>query len=138
MSLVVQKYGGSSVADAASIKRVANRIVATKKAGHDVVVVVSAMGDTTDEFLDLAAQVVQQELRRVHAGVRHQERRFQLLVQVFVDARADEHVVQFAYGNKPREVKTIATLAARGTPLASLRLWIGIGCAGSAAAPSST
>ncbi|MFS0885902.1 aspartate kinase [Aeromicrobium sp. 179-A 4D2 NHS] len=57
MGIVVQKYGGSSVADAASIKRVANRIVATKKAGHDVVVVVSAMGDTTDELIDLANQV---------------------------------------------------------------------------------
>ena len=57
MSLVVQKYGGSSVADADSIKRVAQRIVATRKAGHDVVVVVSAMGDTTDELMDLANQV---------------------------------------------------------------------------------
>ena len=57
MGIVVQKYGGSSVADATSIKRVANRIVATKKAGHDVVVVVSAMGDTTDELIDLANQV---------------------------------------------------------------------------------
>ncbi len=58
MSLIVQKFGGSSVADAESIKRVAKRIVETKKAGHDVVVVVSAMGDTTDELLDLAEQVV--------------------------------------------------------------------------------
>ncbi|KRC65699.1 aspartate kinase [Aeromicrobium sp. Root236] len=57
MGIVVQKYGGSSVADATSIKRVAQRIVATKKAGHDVVVVVSAMGDTTDELIDLASQV---------------------------------------------------------------------------------
>ncbi len=57
MGIVVQKYGGSSVADAVSIKRVAQRIVATKKAGHDVVVVVSAMGDTTDELIDLANHV---------------------------------------------------------------------------------
>jgi aspartate kinase len=57
VSLVVQKYGGSSVADADGIKRVAQRIVATRKAGHSVVVVVSAMGDTTDELQDLAAQV---------------------------------------------------------------------------------
>ncbi|TDC45910.1 aspartate kinase [Jiangella ureilytica] len=57
MGLVVQKYGGSSVADAAAIKRVAQRIVTTKKEGHEVVVVVSAMGDTTDELLDLAQQV---------------------------------------------------------------------------------
>jgi aspartate kinase len=58
MSLIVQKFGGSSVADAESIKRVAKRIVETRKAGHEVVVVVSAMGDTTDELLDLANQVV--------------------------------------------------------------------------------
>ncbi len=57
MGIVVQKYGGSSVADARSVKRVAQRIVATKKDGHDVVVVVSAMGDTTDELRDLAEQV---------------------------------------------------------------------------------
>ena len=57
MGLVVQKYGGSSVSDAERIKRVAERIVATKKEGHDVCVVVSAMGDTTDELLDLAQQV---------------------------------------------------------------------------------
>jgi len=58
MSLIVQKFGGSSVADAESIKRVAKRIVETRKAGHEVVVVVSAMGDTTDELLELANQVV--------------------------------------------------------------------------------
>ncbi|MGI9198166.1 MAG: aspartate kinase [Candidatus Nanopelagicaceae bacterium] len=57
MGLIVQKYGGSSVADAESMKRVASRIVATKKAGHQVVVVVSAMGDTTDELIDLANQI---------------------------------------------------------------------------------
>ena len=57
MSLIVQKFGGSSVADAEGIKRVARRVVDTQKAGNDVVVVVSAMGDTTDELLDLAAEV---------------------------------------------------------------------------------
>jgi len=57
MGLIVQKYGGSSVADAEAMKRVASRIVATKKAGHSVVVVVSAMGDTTDELIDLANQI---------------------------------------------------------------------------------
>jgi aspartate kinase len=57
VGLVVQKYGGSSVADAERIKRVAERIVATRRAGHDVVVAVSAMGDSTDELLDLAQQV---------------------------------------------------------------------------------
>ncbi|MET7394656.1 aspartate kinase [Dactylosporangium sp. NPDC005572] len=57
MALIVQKYGGSSVANAERIKRVAERIVDTRKAGNEVVVVVSAMGDTTDELLDLASQV---------------------------------------------------------------------------------
>ncbi|MFJ4222694.1 aspartate kinase [Microbacterium sp. NPDC089695] len=57
MALIVQKYGGSSVADAESIKRVAKRIVDTRRAGHDVVVAVSAMGDTTDELLELANEV---------------------------------------------------------------------------------
>jgi len=57
VALVVQKYGGSSVGDAERIRRVAERIVDRKKAGDDVVVVVSAMGDTTDELLDLARQV---------------------------------------------------------------------------------
>jgi aspartate kinase len=58
VGLVVQKYGGSSVADAERIKRVAERIVATSREGNEVVVVVSAMGDTTDELIDLAQQIV--------------------------------------------------------------------------------
>jgi aspartate kinase len=57
LTLIVQKYGGSSLADADGIKRVAQRIVSTRKAGHGVVVVVSAMGDTTDELHDLALEV---------------------------------------------------------------------------------
>ncbi len=57
MGVVVQKYGGSSVADAVGVKRVAQRIADTRRAGNDVVVVVSAMGDTTDELIDLAEQV---------------------------------------------------------------------------------
>lgn len=57
MALIVQKYGGSSVGDAESIKRVAKRVAEAKRAGNDVVVVVSAMGDTTDELIDLAQQV---------------------------------------------------------------------------------
>jgi len=57
VGLIVQKFGGSSVADAAGLKRVAQRIVACKRAGNQVVVVVSAMGDTTDELIDLAEQV---------------------------------------------------------------------------------
>ena len=55
MALIVQKYGGSSVADTEAMKRVAQRIVDTHNAGHRVVVVVSAMGDTTDDLLDSAA-----------------------------------------------------------------------------------
>ncbi len=57
MALIVQKYGGSSVSDAASIRRVARRIAQTRLAGNDVVVVVSAMGDTTDELIDLANEL---------------------------------------------------------------------------------
>src|SRR5436190_3390751 len=57
MSIVVQKYGGSSVADVTKLRQVADRVMRTKQAGHDVVVVVSAMGDTTDDLLGLAKQV---------------------------------------------------------------------------------
>ena len=57
MPIVVQKYGGSSVADVDKIRTVAERVMRTKRAGHDVVVVVSAMGDTTDELLALAKKV---------------------------------------------------------------------------------
>ena len=64
MSLIIQKYGGSSMADAEGIQRVARRVVATQRAGHQVVVVVSAMGDTTDDLLDLAAQVTDDAPKR--------------------------------------------------------------------------
>lgn len=57
MALIVQKYGGSSVADPDSIKRVARRIIETKNAGNDVAVVVSAMGDTTDDLIDQALSI---------------------------------------------------------------------------------
>jgi aspartate kinase len=57
MGLIVAKFGGSSVADAAGVLRVAKRIVDSKRAGNEVVVVVSAMGDTTDDLIDLAQQV---------------------------------------------------------------------------------
>ena len=57
MALIVQKYGGSSLESAERIRAVAERVVATRNAGNDVVVVCSAMGDTTDELLDLASQV---------------------------------------------------------------------------------
>jgi aspartate kinase len=64
MSVVVQKYGGSSVADVEKIGLVAEKVVATKKQGHDVVVVVSAMGKTTDSLLALAKQVAKDPPRR--------------------------------------------------------------------------
>jgi aspartate kinase len=64
LGIVVQKYGGSSVADVERINKVADRIAATKETGQDVVVVVSAMGDTTDDLLALAKQVTQNPARR--------------------------------------------------------------------------
>jgi len=64
MSVIVQKYGGSSVASPEKIKRVARRIAAAREAGHAVCVVVSAMGDTTDELLQLAKQVTERPERR--------------------------------------------------------------------------
>ena len=64
MSLIVQKYGGTSVADAERIKNVAVRIAETRDKGNQVVVVVSAMGDTTDELVKLAYQVSPQPDRR--------------------------------------------------------------------------
>ena len=57
MGRIVQKFGGSSVADAESIKRVARRIARTRGEGNEVIVVISAMGDTTDNLMDLALQV---------------------------------------------------------------------------------
>jgi aspartate kinase len=64
MPIVVQKYGGSSVADVSRIRKVAERVMRTRREGHDVVVVVSAMGDTTDELLALAKQVSPNPSRR--------------------------------------------------------------------------
>ncbi len=63
-NILVQKYGGTSVADADRIKNVAEKVVATKKNGHDVVVVVSALGDTTDELISLAAKITDQPSER--------------------------------------------------------------------------
>ena len=57
MALVVQKFGGTSLADAARIEAVADRVESTRREGHDVVVVVSAMGETTDQLVALAAEV---------------------------------------------------------------------------------
>jgi len=62
--IVVQKYGGSSVADVQKMQKVADRVAATRKSGKDVVVVVSAMGDTTDDLLALAKQVSESPARR--------------------------------------------------------------------------
>ncbi len=64
MSLIVQKYGGSSVADVARIKRVARRIVAARKKGDKIVVVVSALGDTTDELIALAKKITREPQER--------------------------------------------------------------------------
>ena len=64
MGRIVQKYGGSSVADADSIKRVARRIARARADGHDIIIVISAMGDTTDELMDLALQVSPQPKSR--------------------------------------------------------------------------
>ena len=64
MAIVVQKYGGSSVADLQKLRKVAERVMQTRKQGHDVVVVVSAMGDTTDELLTMAKQVSSSPDRR--------------------------------------------------------------------------
>ena len=64
MSLIVQKYGGSSVANPERIRRVAERVAGYRKKGHSVVVVVSALGDTTDELLDLAAKITAKPSRR--------------------------------------------------------------------------
>ena len=64
MTLVVQKYGGSSVADAEKIRNVANRVAARRRKGDDLVVVVSAMGDTTDELINLAYQMTEQPEER--------------------------------------------------------------------------
>jgi aspartate kinase len=64
MPILVQKYGGSSVADVEKIGRVADRVVAAKQSGHEVVVVVSAMGKTTDGLLELARRVSTEPPRR--------------------------------------------------------------------------
>jgi aspartate kinase len=64
MSLIVQKYGGSSVANPERIKRVARRVASYKKKGHSLVVVVSALGDTTDELIGLSEQITANPSRR--------------------------------------------------------------------------
>ena len=64
MAVIVQKYGGSSVADVDKLKRVADRVMRTRALGHSVVVVVSAMGDTTDDLLAMAKRVSPNPHRR--------------------------------------------------------------------------
>ncbi|WP_285725510.1 aspartate kinase [Psychromicrobium xiongbiense] len=90
MALIVQKYGGSSVADAAGILRVAQRVVQTHRAGNDVVVVVSAMGDTTDELLDLAGQVADQPpARELDMLMTAGERISMALLAMAIDGKGD-------------------------------------------------
>ena len=76
MSVIVQKYGGSSVADVEKIGKVADRVVATKREGHDVVVVVSAMGKTTDALIGLAKSAAES----AGAGAEPQRRELDMLV----------------------------------------------------------
>jgi aspartate kinase len=80
MAVIVQKFGGSSVADVNKIAQVADRVVATKRAGHDVVVVVSAMGKTTDELLTLARRAAQVSADTTEAGREAPRRELDMLV----------------------------------------------------------
>ncbi|MDD5348477.1 MAG: aspartate kinase, partial [Candidatus Omnitrophica bacterium] len=64
--LIVQKFGGSSVANVERIQTVARRVASYKKRGHNLVVVVSAMGDTTDELIDLATKINPDHSEREH------------------------------------------------------------------------
>ncbi|WP_204354971.1 aspartate kinase [Bradymonas sediminis] len=64
MSILVQKFGGSSLSDLERVRAVADKVVRTRNAGHDVVVVVSAMGDSTDELLDMARELAANPSRR--------------------------------------------------------------------------
>ena len=77
MGLIVQKFGGTSVADAQRIHKAARRAIVAKEKGHQVVVVVSAMGDTTDDLLELAKQVCSYDGREIHPPKREMD---QLLV----------------------------------------------------------
>lgn len=85
MSTIVQKYGGSSVADVGKLKYVAERVMQTARRGHRVVVVVSAMGDTTDELLTMAKQVSPNPDRQVdRAGDRRKDSRADALRQRYL------------------------------------------------------
>ena len=71
MSIIVQKYGGTSVGDAGRIQAVADRVVRYREQGHDVVVVVSAMGRTTDDLIMLAHQITDSPPRRASQSLEH-------------------------------------------------------------------
>lgn len=93
MSLIVQKFGGSSVSNAEGINRVARRVIETQAAGNDVVVVVSAMGDSTDELLDLAAQVTPQgPAREMDMLLSSGERISMALLAMSIDAQGGKAV----------------------------------------------
>lgn len=93
MSLIVQKFGGSSVSNAEGINRVARRVIETQAAGNDVVVVVSAMGDSTDELLDLAAQVTPQgPAREMDMLLSSGERISMALLAMAIDAQGGKAV----------------------------------------------
>jgi aspartate kinase len=99
MAIVVQKYGGSSVADLDKLSLVADWVVATKRAGHSVVVVVSAMGKTTDELLALAQRAAR-SAGSEHAPARREldmllsvgERTSMALLSIAVQARGEAAV----------------------------------------------
>ena len=93
MPILVQKYGGSSVADVEKIGKVADRVVAAKQAGHDVVVVVSAMGKTTDELLGLARRVSSEPPRReLDMLVSTGERVTMALLSIAIHARGQDAI----------------------------------------------
>jgi aspartate kinase len=93
MSVLVQKYGGSSVADVDKIGRVADRVVAARREGHDVVVVVSAMGKTTDELLALANRVASDPPRReLDMLVSTGERVTMALLSIAIQARGADAI----------------------------------------------
>ena len=93
MSVLVQKYGGSSVADVEKIGKVADKVVAARRRGHDVVVVVSAMGKTTDQLLALAKQVSDDPPRReLDMLLSTGERVTMALVSIAIAARGCEAI----------------------------------------------
>jgi len=93
MSVIVQKYGGSSVADVEKLGKVADKVVAARRAGHDVVVVVSAMGKTTDELIALAKRVAKEPHRReLDMLVTTGERVSMALLAIAIQARGEDAI----------------------------------------------